>query len=1367
MGRRTPRWSRFLGLCLLFWLGIYASLCVAAETVDAELGAWLTEHGPIRLAPDPDFSPVDFIDGNGRHRGISADLLALLARRSGLRIEIVAKPSFDAALESLLNGEVDVASSVFQSPRRNERFLFSNPYLRLPAALIARRDGLAISQLSDLRGRRIAVVEGHVWRELLSAAGFADEQQPASNVAAGLQAVADGQADAYIGDLLTADRAMRQVGLDKTLMVTGQSGLEAQLAFAIRRELPQLKVVLDQALAKISVADEVALRTRWEGAAAPPELIAEIQVPGSRARDLARLRETILARETVPVAERTAMVARVDAALAWETEADQSLVRVDRTEQSANQARLDIDSLRTIIATGSAEELLRWRGSLPQRASTSQLEQLLIAEQTARASLQEMLARLSQQAQELQQRPASLRTEVADLSVRLDALVIPEQSGELNAQVEREAVLAQRRSLQAQLIAAQAEQSHLEVLLEGADARKRERQIALATRVERISSLERLIAERSASEFAQELAGLSDLAARYSESEPAIRDLATQNLATGTALAKQTRHLSDLRDQALNYETQARQVGNALSNAQERLALGGVTESVGMLLLAERRKLLRPAVVRAQLAALQRETADLQLAQISVTEELDGLTDLGAVVARLSGSDADHQSSFTPEERTGLTELLLARSELLARLSQLQQKATEILQASELSLAKLSDDSQALTQLMDRHLLWLPSHPPINLAWFKSCVEAWRDLLRPAQWQTSWTKVVDHLRIRPLWLLALLCPFVLLTLRSRLLRGLQQINAKVRDIREDQVRYTLQALAVSAVLAVPMAMLWAVLGQLFKVAGQDGRFTDSLGVSLHMLVPYLYVFTMISVICRENGLGHSHFRWLRLRRDALLAVRPYLYFLVIPLLFVVALSLARDVDAVNATVLRSALLLLNLVLAGIVWWLLAPNRLFVSRTAGPDPHPGLRRLLRFGLVAGLLIGAVITALGYVFTSSILLIAFLDTLQVLFALVLANGLFLRWLVIGERRVALAQQQRQVVEAKIGSAGIDVPVVGIDSVNLRTISTQSRSLLRAFTVALLATGLLWSLAEVAPAFSLLDQVLLWGSSVVVDGVSQSSSISLADVLLALSALLIGVIAARNIPGLLEILLLKRFTEDASVRYAAVAVTRYLITFLMVIAVFGLVGMRWGDLQWLAAAFSVGLGFGLQEIFGNFVAGLILLFERPFRVGDVVTIGDLTGTVRRIRTRATTIVDFDNKDIVIPNKTFITDRFVNWTLTDTVTRIVLKVAVSYQSDPEQVRSTLLNLARAHPSVLAEPAPVALFLALADSTLNFELRCFVREIGDRLSTIDTLHSRIVACFRERGIEFSYPQLDVHLHRDARDSTSVDGETAPVPIKI
>jgi potassium efflux system protein len=554
-----------------------------------------------------------------------------------------------------------------------------------------------------------------------------------------------------------------------------------------------------------------------------------------------------------------------------------------------------------------------------------------------------------------------------------------------------------------------------------------------------------------------------------------------------------------------------------------------------------------------------------------------------------------------------------------------------------------------------------------------------------------------------------------------------------------------------------------MLGHILQSVGAGGRFTHSLGRALSTMAPYLYFLTLTIAMCRNNGLAQAHLRWPRARRAAVLRLRTFLYAVFIPLLVLAGVCFARDLDSANGTLLRMVLVLLHLSLAAICWWLLHPERLLSARGGGRGEHQALKRALRVSLALGFLFFAALPLFGFVLTSAMLLKLSLNTLAVLLGVSLAHGLVLRWLMLGERRLALAKQAQadDPDKSDAGGANLDAPEVVQDSVDVRLASSQSRRLLRAFTVLLLGLGLAWSLAEVAPAFTLLDRVLLWHTSEMVDGIAQVRAVSLGDVTLALITLVLGVSAARNLPGLLEIMLLERFLADASMRYAIVAVTRYVITFILLVAVFGFLGLRWGHLQWLAAGFSVGLGFGLQEIFGNFVAGLILLFERPFRVGDVVTIGELTGTVRRIRTRATTITDFDNREIVIPNKTFITERFVNWTLSDTTTRITIKVGVSYDSDPALVRSTLLQLAHEHPAVLNDPPPAALFMALADSTLSFELRCFVREIGDRLRVSDDLHAQIIESFRRLGISIAYPQLDLHLHRPAAKKAGDEGMRA------
>ena len=154
---------------------------------------------------------------------------------------------------------------------------------------------------------------------------------------------------------------------------------------------------------------------------------------------------------------------------------------------------------------------------------------------------------------------------------------------------------------------------------------------------------------------------------------------------------------------------------------------------------------------------------------------------------------------------------------------------------------------------------------------------------------------------------------------------------------------------------------------------------------------------------------------------------------------------------------------------------------------------------------------------------------------------------------------------------------------------------------------------------------------------------------------------------------------------------------------------------------AALGVGLGFGLQEIFANFISGLIILFERPIRVGDLVTVGEFSGRVTRIRIRATTILNFERRELIIPNKEFITGRVINWTLTDPINRIEVAVGVAYKTDPERVMNVLLEVAKSNPNVMADPAPVVVFEGFGDSSVNFRLFAYVSNYDNRL---DPLHN-------------------------------------------
>jgi potassium efflux system protein len=241
-----------------------------------------------------------------------------------------------------------------------------------------------------------------------------------------------------------------------------------------------------------------------------------------------------------------------------------------------------------------------------------------------------------------------------------------------------------------------------------------------------------------------------------------------------------------------------------------------------------------------------------------------------------------------------------------------------------------------------------------------------------------------------------------------------------------------------------------------------------------------------------------------------------------------------------------------------------------------------------------------------------------------------------------------------------------------------------------------------------------------------------------------------AARRIPALIELVMRGSGKSTPATRYTVSTLTNYVIIAIGTLVFFSTLKMSWSQLQWLVAALGVGIGFGLQEIVANFISGLIILFERPIRVGDVVTIGESSGTVTRIQIRATTIRDWDGKELLVPNKEFVTGRLLNWTLSDTNNRIVIDVGIAYGSDVSAAMQILKKVVSEHPAILNEPPPNILFTQFGDSALLLSVRCFLADLEDRLHRISELNQKIYEAFNAADIVIAFPQLDVHIDSDS-----------------
>jgi small-conductance mechanosensitive channel len=243
-----------------------------------------------------------------------------------------------------------------------------------------------------------------------------------------------------------------------------------------------------------------------------------------------------------------------------------------------------------------------------------------------------------------------------------------------------------------------------------------------------------------------------------------------------------------------------------------------------------------------------------------------------------------------------------------------------------------------------------------------------------------------------------------------------------------------------------------------------------------------------------------------------------------------------------------------------------------------------------------------------------------------------------------------------------------------------------------------------------------------------------------------LLAGIVVTRILYRWLSHEVLPRTELEPSLQNSIATIAGYAGVIVAISVALARLGVNLENIALVAGALSIGIGFGLQAIVSNFVSGLILLTERPIRVGDWIVVNGEEGYVRKISVRSTEIETFERASVILPNSDLITGVVKNWTHSDKLGRLSVPVGVSYDSDPEQVCEILMSVAAEHPLVLKDPPPFVLFMRFGDSSLDFELRAVVADINKRLSTVSDLHFAIFRRFREAGIEIPFPQRDIHI---------------------
>jgi potassium efflux system protein len=1324
-GARASGWLRLTWVLIAGWL--------AVAVADAQSPAPPTVTGEalpkvIRVAPDPDFAPIDYFE-RGRHQGIAADLLALLARREGVRFDVVRVSSWQAAVDALAAGRADLLSSAVISPARLGSMRFTRPYIQLQAGALVRKGSPPITP-EDLKRLSVALVAADDIETRLADRIDRSRLTRCPRLQECLEALAAGQTQVVLSELLTARHALRKLGI-ANLEIAFELDIDYRVAFATAADKEALADALDRALGALSAEEQQAILARWlDGEKRESSMKPRIPVEPGRA---AELEARLAASAAAPEGERSDL----EQALAGERRIAELAAQLDTLLAESEQIEQRIAEAARLLEANPRDELLAWRAGIPQQLGLRGLENRLAQERARLDSARAALASSEQALAEAEQARSELLSALEEVSRReIPAEIAEPPSARSARQVWIDVATRLRqaeRMLLEQRLALLPSRLHL-LALERRLARRQLKAIE-----GRVAWLEQRIAEVTGEEIASLRA---EIAAQLASIPKDLEAYARANLEAVEQLAQTVADAREWQTLASTFRNRHEETQRALQDTRERLALGAQGSAIiGGLLRRERQRLPDPRELDRQLQRTLERAAEARVLQISLRD---------AQHEEDSGRSSVNLAELDIDQRAEAQRLLNTWAELSVRLEAANRQLLEQLKLAEDALIDLKDTTRVFSQLLERELLWTRSHLPLS-----TLLAAGRGPL-PLPLPGSTHSGLDRsalltlLGARPLTAALIVSTSLLLwALRGHLWQRVLATSAATRNIREDRFGYTLQALLASLLRVLPGPLLCWLGGWLLRAEAEALPQLAALGHSLIWGGMLWLLGLGLQELGREEGIGHRHFRFPRARRE-LLRRGPAL--LVLPMMILLSIGATAPLwgpeTAIDA-IPRIAMIGFEILLALTLWRLFAPG-FFRPRGASADAPVGraarLTRLLALLIPLAL---ALALAAGYVYTAVTLTQMLLLSTGALFLVWLGYHLAARALVLGARRLAAARAAGGGSPAASRDDGQRLDAAAAHEITLDDVNQQVRVLLRV-TATLLAT--VWLLAiwkDTAPALAALDDIHLWSVARNVEGKEVLASVSLLDLLGALLAVVLMVVGSRNLPGLLE-LLLRPLALAPATQYAVTSLCRYTVILVGVVVALGLLGLEWSKLQWLVAALGVGIGFGLQEIIANFVSGLILLFERPVRVGDTVTLGEFSGTVARIDIRATTLIDWDNREVVVPNKAFLTEKVVNWTLSDTVTRITIRVGVSYDSPPALVQQTLLEVAREQPEVLATPEPIAVLTGFGASTLDFELRCHVARMNERVRTTDRLHQAIIRAFRERGIAIDYPQLDVHIRRKA-----------------
>ena len=1075
------------------------------------------------------------------------------------------------------------------------------------------------------------------------------------------------------------------------------------------------------------------------------------------AAERARLEEV-----KTPSDDQKQQLAQLDKAANLLSQAASLTQQIKQLEQTIREAPKRVAKLKKRPADASVIDPKRL-----ERLSTEELRTQLGRQQQALDLARQAMGQHESKLADYLAAAKSGGAELAKVRADLDALAA---AGEDGSTAQRLLQRAHREWLSERRQWLKLQQANLDVLIELQQAERDAAAVQLKRLQENVRQLTAALNKRQVEQLqkSREQPQTGEVQAQ----SPAEADL-QQRLAALTNERSQIVVASTALDVALaDIKGRLEQIHADRQRMEQILQVAKGDDSLSAMLRKRRVLLPSPASLAVRVQEYRQQLEAAVLRQLELDEASRQLVVSGNYAASAPLDGADSKGATAPVSKR-LAELRRQYASTLQDMVRIYSTHIARLADMEATLGQLETLVDDYHAFIISNLLWMPSSD-VTL-WLKPLhlVQGLEWLVRPAHLRQLLADTLESLRQRPLvsaaWILVVL---VLLGLRHRALAGIAGAAEVTRRVRTDRLSATLAALLWSLVLILPLPLVLLGPGLLLGSLATASEYSLRVGAGLQGVGHTLLFIEFFRVMCRPSGVAAVHFRWHSELCKRLRTVLAWLLPLAIPAVFLQSASAAGvpsgfihlagivRTDEPGLSLLgRVGMLTLMISVFVAVRRIWGSNQPWVRTLADASSPPRWVQYHAVWFTPALLLPLLLAGasiLGYDYTAAYFLAVMGQTLWLLIGLRILQDLLLRGLYVNQRRLRLEQalQAREAAreQARTGTdekqeIAPELPPIDEAAIDYGELSGQVRQLLKALYVTASLVGLWWLWRDVFPALDFLNDIQLpINTNRLINGASQTVPLTVGDLIAGLIMGGIVFLAARNVPGLLELTLLQRLPLRPATRYAIVTLTQYTIAMVGVVIVLKAVGLEWSSIQWLVAALSVGLGFGLQEIVANFISGVILLFEQPIRVGDLVTVDNVTGRVTKIRIRATTILNWDRQELLVPNKTFITGQLINWTLSDTVNRVIITVGVAYGSDTRKAMALMEEAAAEDPKVLADPPPRVSFEGFGDNSLTLLLRAYLGDVDTRLATITDLHQAINDKMEAAGIEISFPQRDVHL---------------------